>query len=679
MKTINNLKMSVKLIGSFVVLAIIAAIVGIIGIYYIRIIDAADTRLYQNYTVPITQLEEMGIAFQRIRVNMRDAILVPDVKENQKHYETIIQLSSEMDTVAAEYEALLETQEGRDLFNIYAAAKAEFDPYLDQMIALDKAGNSDAALDILLGDAFQSAQTTQATLTEMMSSKVTLAKEIADQNTAAANQATTIMVIVIIAAVCLALGFGVVISRSISAPLGQVVQISNALAVGDLVRNLSDEEKDKVRLRRDEIGEVGKALDAVILYLQETGKAAETIASNDLSIQFTPKSDKDEMGHAFVKMIASLNQSVGAVAENASQLAAASHQLAVASNQAGTASSQIATTIQQVAKGTADQTEAVTSTATSMDEMVRVIEGVARGAQEQASAIGKASEVTTQINNAVQIVAGNAQAVTQDSAKAAEAASKGATVVTQTVQGMQSIKDKVGLSAQKVQEMGDRSQQIGMIVETIEDIASQTNLLALNAAIEAARAGEHGKGFAVVADEVRKLAERSSSATKEIGGLISGIQVTVAEAVEAMQAGESEVEKGVASAQEAGQSLEEILRAAEAVFAQATQAAEATGEIGIMMSDLVSAVDTVSAVIEENTAATEEMAAGASDVSRAVESIASVSEENSASVEEVSASVEEMSAQVEEVNASAQSLSDMANTLQEISSQFKLSTNGISH
>lgn len=224
--------------------------------------------------------------------------------------------------------------------------------------------------------------------------------------------------------------------------------------------------------------------------------------------------------------------------------------------------------------------------------------------------------------------------------------------------------------------MGQRSDQIGAIVEAIDDIASQTNLLALNAAIEAARAGEHGKGFAVVADEVRKLAEKSAGATKEIGGLIKAIQQTVAEAVQAMNDSTREVDLGVERANEAGAALSNILDASETVNQQVESIAVAAQEMHSATEALTNAMDSVSAVVEENTASTEEMSASSSQFSLAIENIASISEENSAATEEVNAAAEEMSAQVEEVTASAQALNNMAMDLQQMVTRFKLNDGG---
>jgi methyl-accepting chemotaxis protein len=455
------------------------------------------------------------------------------------------------------------------------------------------------------------------------------------------------------------------VTRSLTRSIRNLSDISDKLAEGNL--------QQKVEIKgKDELAILGKSFQRIIDYQTEMAETAKQIANNNLTGKVVPLSDQDELGNAFSTMLVKLRETIQHVTDSANNLGDAAEQLSSAANQAGQATNQISMTIQQVATGTQDQATTVNKTAASMEQMSMAIDGVAKGAQEQSASVAKASEVTEQINQAIQQVVESIATVTKNSNTAADAARKGSLTVEQTLSGMRSIKEKVDISAEKVEEMGRRSKEIGVIVETIEDIASQTNLLALNAAIEAARAGEHGKGFAVVADEVRKLAERSTTSTKEIGSMINAVLKTVAEAVKAMEDGTKEVENGVVNANQAGNALSDILAAAEAVSKQATLAAQASEQMKLASEELVSAVDSVSAIVEENTASTEEMAANSGEISQAIENIASVSEENSAAVEEVSASTEEMTAQVEEVTASASSLSMMAQTLKEVVNQFKL-------
>lgn len=460
-----------------------------------------------------------------------------------------------------------------------------------------------------------------------------------------------------------------VLARFITKPLLEIVDVA------DKISHEGDLSQRSITRYQDEVGLMSESFNQLINSLHEMAEIAEEISNGDLTMEVMPKSDRDDLGNAFKKMITSLRITVASVASNAAELNQSAAELSEASLQARAATDQITSSMQQMAASSQNQANSVTATSNSVQQMANAIEDVARGSQEQSQSVAKATEITDQINAAIRQVAQNANAVATDSASAADTAKNGSQIVEGTLSGMQTIKSKVDAASEKIEEMGKRSQEIGAIIETIEDIASQTNLLALNAAIEAARAGEHGKGFAVVADEVRKLAERSSLATKEIGILISGIQATVKDAVHAMEDSSREVEEGVSNANLAGKALMDILGATTAVNKQAALASEATMRIEQASQQLVMAVDAVSEIVEQNTAATEEMAANSSEVSLAIDQIASVSAENNTEVEQVSASTEEMSAQIAEMTEAAASLSMMAKALDQIVAGFKVSSN----
>ena len=455
------------------------------------------------------------------------------------------------------------------------------------------------------------------------------------------------------------------IFRLVVIPLRKLLAATQRLAVGDLQGEVN-------YTRQNEMGQLAASLEEVIGYQREMVALAKQIAAGDLSRQIKAKSEHDEFGGAFQGMTAYLNKAIGEVSESASQLIGAMETMTAASDQADQMTRQISTTIAQIASGSGQQANSVNQTAGAIEQMARAISDVAEGARQQANAVDKASHVTARISSAAQQVAENARIAADEVAGAVENTLNGGRTVNQTIMGMQAVKSKVDLLAVKVEDMGQRSNQIGAIVETIEDIASQTNLLALNAAIEAARAGEHGKGFAVVADEVRKLAEKSAVATREIGALVNSIQSAASEAVQAMKEGEIEVQNGVARAGESSSALEGIRAAVDTVSGQVNRISEAARQMRDSSEELVMAMESVSTVVESNQASAEKMESGSNTVSMAVENIASLSEENSAAIEEVSASTADMHSQVEQVSAGAQMLAEMSINLNKVAARFKL-------
>ena len=347
-------------------------------------------------------------------------------------------------------------------------------------------------------------------------------------------------------------------------------------------------------------------------------------------------------------------------------------QLAQATQLTDKAIQQIASASQQVSKGASEQATSMQDTMKSLQLTGKVIMQVARGSQEESGVIQKNVDVVNHVSSAITQISVNTEKATGSARAATETARAGAEIVERTVRGMEEIKGTIDSAYAKVHGLGTRSREIGKIVATINGIADQTNLLALNAAIEAARAGEQGRGFAVVADEVRKLAERASSSTKEIAELISGIQAGVEQTIQAMEKGTEQISGGYDLVNKAGQSLREILKQSTEINGQVEQVSAAAQQLGAMSSEMVKLSESISAIVEQNTAAMQEMSTMASGVSRSVEDVAGVAEENSAATEEVSAAAEQIEAQMRQVVTATESITKMTKDFTELTLAYKL-------
>jgi twitching motility protein PilJ len=245
---------------------------------------------------------------------------------------------------------------------------------------------------------------------------------------------------------------------------------------------------------------------------------------------------------------------------------------------------------------------------------------MANGATQQDQEITNTSSALEELTVSMKQVSNNAEASAEAARRALDAAEQGNRSVRDTLEGMQRIRASVQASAKKIKSLGDRSLEISEIVNVINDITEQTNLLALNAAIEAARAGEAGRGFAVVADEVRKLAEHSRTATKDIAALIKAIQAETNEAVVVMEDGTREVEVGAKLADQAGKALD-------AISTVVRQSAELVQEISLASKQQVRGTEGVANAMQIISGITRQTSQGSRQSARTVEQMVKLSEQ----------------------------------------------------
>lgn len=334
--------------------------------------------------------------------------------------------------------------------------------------------------------------------------------------------------------------------RSISSPLHDLTAVAERISQGDLTLP-----PPQIGQRSDEIAILAQAFTRMSGYLHSMSEVAKALANNQLQADITPRSERDELGHAFVAMTSNLRNLVTEVQDAARQISGSS--------------SQIAALTSQLAASSTETAAAVSETSTTLEE----IKVTAQQVNQKSAFVSDSARSTAQM--------------TQNGQKS----------VGDTLQGMHKIRQQMDFIAESIVRLSEQSMAIGEIITSVSDLAGQSNLLAVNASIEAAKAGEHGKGFAVVAQEVRSLAEQSKESTEQIRRILNDIQKAISGAVMATEQGGKTVEIGVQQSAETETAIQTIGQGATGTVQAAAQILASTNEQVAGLNQVAIAMDNI--------------------------------------------------------------------------------------
>jgi len=547
----KNLKVSAKLIVSFLIIAILTAIVGVIGIFGMVQINTSFDEMYEMQTVPMPDLAKAIELLQRQRSNMRELIIGSAIDDfdmmdrarasaDQSHEDMQKALDSYYLTIKAP-EAKKLFEEARDLYEkefrvgfmrIYDGAKGDIDAPDLYTIMREYTAATDKIVE---------------NFDICFSMKIDTAANAASDASSMADTLLVIIVVVLVVALIAAIFLAIYISGLISKPLVILSTFMNKAGnTGDIALSPDDMNViNKFALVKDEIGQTIKGSAAFLQHVTNIAHELETIANGDLTVDVKMLSSSDTMGKSLTQMVDNLNNMFGGISQSTSQVS--------------TGAKQVADGAQSLAQGSTEQ-------AASIQELSSSITDIANKTKENAEIAGRTSTLSESIKQ-------------------------------NALKGSNQMDDMITA----VQEINEASQSISKIIKTIDDIAFQTNILALNAAVEAARAGQHGKGFAVVAEEVRNLASKSADAAKDTGDMIQNSM--------------EKAELGSQIAGETASSLKDIVTGISESSELIAEIARASEEQSLGISQINTGIDQVAQVVQQNSATAEESAAASEEMS----------------------------------------------------------------
>jgi methyl-accepting chemotaxis protein len=439
---------------------------------------------------------------------------------------------------------------------------------LQQTVDLRRTRDFAAAQSVVVSDRGKKAMDALRTIIrEMNLEEETLLKTRADAAQIDARDAKLTIVFGTLLALVLAGLAGLLLTRNIAGPLKNLTGIAERITAGDLSSDVP------VNDRSDEVGVLTRAFERMTRSLRTMAGAAEQIAAGDLRASLQPQSPNDVLGNAFVRMTDNLRRQIGGILEGTAVL--------------GSAASEIVASTAQLASGASESAAAVSETTTTVEE----IRQTAELASQKARAVADSAQKAVQISH-------NGRKSTEDAAA-----------------GMGRIRVQMEAIAESMMRLSEQSQTIGQIIATVEDLAAQSNLLAVNAAIEAAKAGEHGKGFGVVAQEVKSLAEQSRQATDRVRTILGDIQKATTAAVMATEQGGKAVEAGGKQTEAAGESIAALAAGVTEAAQAATQIAASSQQQLVGMDQVAGAMENIKQASTQNVASAKQLQTAARNLS----------------------------------------------------------------
>ena len=398
----------------------------------------------------------------------------------------------------------------------------------------------------------------QRVIKEMVDEEHQLLKQRREATEAQARRTIITIVFGILSAVVILCLVGFLITHNISQPLQEITGAAEKIAAGDLSAITF------ANNRKDEIGVLAHAFDRMSHSLQEKAGLAEQIAAGNLKIEVKPHSETDMLGNSFARMVANLREVTGEIKEGVNVLA--------------TSAGEIMASTSLVASGTAE-------TATAMSQTTATVEEVKQ---------------TAQVSNQ------KARSVSDGAQKVVQVSQGGRRAVADTIEGMNRIKEQMESIAESTIRLSEQGQAIGEIIASVNDLAERSNLLAVNAAIEAAKAGEQGRGFVVVAQEIKSLAEQSKQATAQVRTILSEIQEATNAAVMATEQGSKAVDAGVKQSNEAMEAIRVLSDSISESAQAATQIAASSHQQLVGMDQVALAMENIKQASAQNAASTKQ-------------------------------------------------------------------------